>query len=483
MDEAGRQPLSPATLGRLPGGIGRPSYDRASLPVRVAHLGVGAFHRCHQAEYLEDLIEAGNWRGAEVGLNFAPPGLGGMLGPQGGLYSRTLAGGDRVATRVLGAITRWADGAGGSAWLAQPGVTVVTLTVTEKGYCHVPATGMLDMGHPGIVADLAGAAGTVPGFLVAGLAARAAAGAAPLALVSCDNIAGNGHVLRAVVRGMAEAMAPGLLSWIDDNVSFPSTMVDRIVPATTDADLVAVAARLGLSDAAPVRGEPFRQWVIADDFRSDRPPWEAAGAEIVADVGAHEMIKMRVLNAAQTMLALLGALRGHEFTCQAVADDGLAAFVTATLRDETMPHLPAAQGMAHGPYLAQAMARIANRAIQHRCHQIATDTSQKIRQRILDPLRARRAAGLAAPGLETGLAAWLAYLRAGRWEVPDPVAAQVAAVAREAQGVLAPFVAGVLGIRAIFGDDLGQDDALAGRLTRKVAKLLERRDKGGPAPS
>ena len=471
MDGAAGHLLSPATLGGLPQGIARPSCDRDALPVRVAHLGVGAFHRAHQAEYLEELIEGGHWRGAEVGLNLAPPVLGDTLGPQGGLYSRTVAEADRTETRVLGAITQWADGAAGSAWLSDPGVSVMTLTVTEKGYCHVPATGVLDMGHPGVLADLGGsAAQTVPGFLVAALAARAAAGA--LALVSCDNIAGNG----AVVREMAEMTAPHLLPWIDDHVSFPGTMVDRIVPATIPGDLAAVTARLGLTDAAPVRGEAFRQWVIADDFRSDRPPWAAAGAEIVADVAAHEMVKMRVLNAAQTMLALLGALRGHEHTHQAVADAGLAAFVTATLRDETLPHLPVAAGMPHAPYLATVMARIANRAIQHRCQQIATDTSQKIRLRILDPLRTRRALGLAAPGLETGLAAWLAYLRAGRWEVFDPVAAEVAVIAQAPPG---PFVAGVLGIGAIFGDDLGRDEGRVARLTAKVARLL---DTGGPLP-
>ncbi len=478
MSRAGGPLLSLLTLPRLHPGIARPSYDRDALQVRVAHLGVGAFHRAHQAEYLDDLIEAGHWRGAEVGLNLAPPVLGETLGPQGGLYSRTVAEGDRTETRVLGAITRWADGAAGLHWLADPGVSVVTLTVTEKGYCHVPATGRLDAGHPGILADLAkGGALTVPGFLLTALAARAKAGAGPLALVSCDNIAGNGAVLRAVVRGMAEVSAPRLLPWIDDNVSFPGTMVDRIVPATTEADLVAVAARLGLHDAAPVRGEAFRQWVIEDDFRGERPPWEAAGAEIVPDVAAHETVKMRVLNAAQTMLALLGALRGYAHTHEAVADAGLAAFVTATLRTETLPHLPQAAGMPHAPYLATVMARIANRAIQHRCHQIATDTSQKIRQRILDPLRARRANGLAAPGLETGLAAWLAYLRAGRWEVSDPVAADVAGMAGRPLG---PFVAGVLGMAAIFGDDLGRDQALAGRLTVKVGRLLE---KGCPLPS
>ncbi|MGQ0566334.1 MAG: mannitol dehydrogenase family protein [Gemmobacter sp.] len=483
MDAAVLPVLTPATLARLPAAVARPGYDRAALPVRVAHVGVGAFHRAHQAEYLDDLIAGGHWRGAEVGLNLRQPVLGETLGPQGGLYSRTLAEGDRTGVRVLGAITAWADGAGGAAWLADPAVTVVTLTVTEKGYCHIPATGALDEGHPGVLADLAGGEPvTVPGFLLRGLAARRAAGAGPLALVSCDNIAGNGQVLRAVVRGMAGAMRPDLMGWIDDHVTFPSTMVDRIVPATTPDDVVTAAARLGLRDACPVRCEAFRQWVIEDDFRSDRPPWEAAGAEIVADMAAHEAVKMRVLNAAQTMLALLGALRGHAFTHEAVADAGLRAFIEATLRDETLPHLPQAAGMAPVPYLAQAMVRIGNRAIHHRCHQIATDTSQKIRQRILDPLRARRAAGLAAPGLETGLAAWLAYLRAGRWDVADPVAAEVEGVMRRAGGGMGPFVAGVMGLRAIFGDDLGRDSALVGRVAGKVALLLAQGEGGGPVP-
>ncbi len=353
--------------------------------------------------------------------------------------------------RVLGAVAV-VDDRNAVAWLARQEVSSVTLTVTEKGCCHTPATGRLDAAHPGVMADLAGRLWqpqTVPGVLLAAPAARWAARA--VNLVRCGKIAGNGTLLRAVVIGLASGVMRGMVAWIEDHVSFPRTMVDRIVPATTGAEMAAVAVRLGMADAAPVRGEAFRQWVIEDDFRSARPPWEAVGAEIVGDVAAHEMVRMHVLNGAQPMLALLGALRGHAFTHEAVADAGLAAFVTAVLREETLPHLPQAAGMVHEPYLAQAMGRTANRAINHRCHQIATDMSQKLRQRVLDPMRARRAVGLAAAGLETALA----NLRAGRWEVSDPVAAEVAGIVRRAQGDPGAFVAGVL--------------------TAKVALLLETR--------
>lgn len=469
--------LSPATLDRLPPDVARPAYGRAALPVRMAHLGVGAFHRCHQADFLEDLAQGPDGVGV-VGINLQPPDLGATLAPQQGLYARTLRDGDHAETRVIGTLVRTADAGRdtGAAirWLADPRIAAVTLTVTEKGYCHVPATGRLDEGHPGILADLValqgagGALRSMPGLVVAGLAARRAAGGGPVTLLSCDNIAGNGRVLRGVVRRMAGGV-PGLVGWIDDHVGFPSSMVDRIVPATTDADRDWVALRLGVLDAAPVMGEPFRQWVVEDDLRAGMPALASVGVGVVADVTAHEHVKMRVLNAAQTMLALTGALRGHRHTHDAVADAGLAGFVRDTLARETLPHLPVVAGMEGRPYLARAMDRIANRAICHTCHQIATDTSQKIRQRVLDPLRELRGRGLAAPGLETALAAWVAYLAAGlagRWGVSDPVAGRLPRMSD-----VAGFTAGVLGLADVFGD-LARDAALAGRLVPVVQALL-----------
>jgi fructuronate reductase len=292
--------------------------------------------------------------------------------------------------------------------------------------------------------------------------------------VSCDNVAGNGRVLEAVVRGMAEAAAPDLLPWIDDHVAFPTTVVDRIVPATSAEDLLWIEERIGLRDEAAVFGEPFRQWVIEDSFRADRPAWEEAGANIVRDATPHVAIKMRVLNGAQTMLSLLGALVGHEFSWQAAADPVLRGFVRRALAEETLPHLPPAPDLAGQAYLDTSLQRIANPAIRHRCHQIATDTSQKIRPRLLDPIRARRAAGLPAVGLEAGVAAWLAYVAASqagsgaRWTVDDPVMSRLLPLPDDINGLATKL----LGQEDVFGTDLARDEGFRARVTTCARALL-----------
>lgn len=483
--------LSEATLGGIGGGVRVPTYDRSTLPITVAHLGVGAFHRCHQAEYLDDLNERGAGHDGIVGINLFPPVLRESLGMQDGLYSRTLVEGTDRATRVIGAIRGVIDAGeepdAAVAALARNGIATVTLTITEKGYCHTPATGELDETHAGILADLAGGTPprSMPGLIVAALDARRDAGAGPVNLISCDNIPANGEILRRVVRRMAEMRQPDLVGWIDDNVAFPSTMVDRIVPATSAEDLAAVARVLGCEDHAAVIGEPFRQWVIEDRFRARRPRWEAAGVEIVADVRSREFIKMRVLNAAQTMFALYGALAGLEHTSDCVADAAILGEVEGTLRSEALPYLPRADGMEHAPYLAQSLHRIANRAIRHRCHQIATDTSQKIRQRILDPMRAASAAGQPTPGLTRAVAAWLAYLLVGtpqfgsRWQVSDPIAGRVAAIAAAHGGNLNASAHAILGIRDVFGNDLSQDDSWHRRVAFEVEPFVSRVTKAG----
>lgn len=363
-----RPRLSDATLPGLPGAIGRPGYDRAGLPMSVAHLGVGAFHRCHQAEYLDDLAAMGQGA-ALTGISLAPPTIAPVLTPQDGLYSRTLVQGDASETRVIGVVRRVIDHAAqpGSARavLADPRITTVTMTLTEKGYCHRPATGDIDPGHPGLQADLADGLRhpvTAPGLIVSALAARRATGAGAINLMSCDNIADNGGVLRRVVLALAAEAVPDLGGWIADHVAFPATMVDRIVPATRDADRDRVAALMGVEDQGAVIGEPFRQWVIEDRFAAPRPVWEAAGAEIVADVSAHEQLKMRVLNAAQTMLSLLGALAGHDGSADAIRDPGLARFVRDVLVRETLPGLPPVPGVQAAAYLVTSLDRIANRA-------------------------------------------------------------------------------------------------------------------------
>jgi fructuronate reductase len=476
--------LSARTLAHIKGNLRVPQYRRDELKTGVVHLGVGAFHRCHQAEYLDDVAEAGLGVGL-AGINLAPPDIASVLAAQDGLYTRTLAEGEAREVRVIGVFTELLDNSTQPercrALIADPAVTTVTMTVTEKGYCHVPATGLLDAGNAAVLRDLTGfpgAPGSVPGFLVAGLAQRRRRGAGPINLISCDNIAGNGQVLRNVVTGLAALSDPDLAGWIEANVAFPSTMVDRIVPASTADDIRRLELALGLSDKGAVLGEPFRQWVIEDSFLAARPAWELAGAEIVRDVAPYEQVKMRVLNATQTILALLGAAKGHEFTAEAVRDTHLAAFTMQVLTRETLPNLPIVAGMAAGAYLAQSIERVRNVALRHRCHQIATDTSQKIRQRLLDPLRLCRARGQPAAGLETAIAAWVAYLAAAqpafgaRWVASDPVADAARAIAATSGRDLGAFARGILGLAPIFGRDLSQDGAFAARVSARVTDLM-----------
>jgi fructuronate reductase len=423
-----------------------------------------------------------------VGINLHPPRIAQAMTTQDGLYTRTLRQDTRSQTRLLGchrALVEVADAASAKAAiaaLAAPSIQVVTMTVTEKGYCLTPASGELDRANADLAADLAGGdpPRTVLGLLTLGLERRRDVGAGPVTLVSCDNIPANSKRLRAALLGFAAERNPSLISWIEKQVSFPCAMVDRIVPASSPEDLDALASDIGLRDEAAVFGEPFRQWVIEDRFAADRPPWDLAGAQFVADAQPYEHIKMRILNAAQSTLSHWGALLGFDFSWQAAADPMLSALVERMLDRETRPTLPPVAGMEIGPYIASALARIANTAIDHRCHQIATDGSQKIVQRLLAPLLARRAQGQAAPLLERAVAGWIAYVSAGakrhgaRWTPSDPFAFEIMARA-EATGDYAVLSRSVLALDAIFGDDLAAED-LASRIGEHLAGLL------GPDP-
>jgi fructuronate reductase len=477
--------LCAATLDRVNPAVRRPGYDRRGIGVGLAHLGVGAFHRCHQGEFTDDALEArgGDW--AVVGVNLRAPRLAGTLGDQDGLYARRLRDGEGIDdVRIIGCLREIIDAEDESsaaiAALADPRIKVVTLTITEKGYCHVPATGALDEAHPDIVHDRAHpeTPRSAPGVLLAALERRWRAGAAGVTLLSCDNIPANGAVLRGVVRALAQARPPALSRWIATSVSFPSSMVDRIAPATTEADIEAIAARLGVDDRACVVGEPFRQWAIEDDFVAGRPAWDAAGAQLVGDVTPYERIKMRVLNGAQTALCTLGALAGLDFTFEDVRHPVLERFVRAMLEEETAPTLPAAPGMEAGPYIDLSLRRLRNSSIRHRNHQIATDGSQKIVQRLLNPLRERLAAGAPFERLACATAGFIAYGAAAaprhgaRWTPSDPFAATLLEIAETSAGDMNALARRALAIEAIFGADLAGAPAVVAAIARHCAGLL-----------
>ncbi len=309
--------------------------------------------------------------------------------------------GERADTRIVGSILRSIDvldvAAAHAATdvLASPSLHVVTMTVTEKGYGLIPATGTLDMDSPQLRADLRGDSPprTLLGLLALAMERRRTADAPPLTMVSCDNVPSNGALLRSALAAFAAARSAPLARWIEERVAFPCSMVDRIVPAATREDIDRIALKIGLIDEAAVVGEPFRQWVIEDRFAGNRPLWELAGAQLVHDAKPYETIKMRVLNAAQSTLSHLGAIVGHEFSFEAAHDPTLLSLTRRMLETETASTLPAVEGMGVGDYIKSSLERIANSAIRHRCHQIGTDGSQKIVQRLVNPLRERLVAG------------------------------------------------------------------------------------------
>ena len=479
--------LGSATLGDVKAAVRRPSYDRSRIGIGMAHLGVGAFHRCHQAEYTDDLIEArgGDW--GVVGVNLRPPSLADSLGGQDGLYARRLRGDSGIdECRVIGCLSGIIDAQDNSApaiaALADPRIKVVTLTITEKGYCHIPATGDLDEKHPDIIHDLQrpDSPRSAPGIIAAALERRRLEGARGLTLLSCDNIPSNGAVLGGVVRALARARArsPALGEWIADHVAFPSCMVDRIVPATTEADIEAVSGVLGLSDRACVIGEPFRQWTIEDRFIAERPLWDVAGAEFVSDVAPHEITKMRVLNGAQTTFCYLGALAGLDTTYEDARHPVLERFVRRMLEEETAPTLPIAPGMEARAYIDLSLRRLRNSCIRHRNHQIATDGSQKIVQRLLNPMRDRLRASASFDRLACATAGFIAYLAAAsrrfgaRWTPSDPFAATVREIAEETSGDLHALARRTMAISAVFGPDLPHTPDVVAAIARHLAGLL-----------
>ena len=471
--------LSLETLGRLPAGIARPRYDVAAARVGIVHLGVGAFHRAHQAVYLDDRLAAGETDWAICGASLRSAETSRALDPQDGLYALALRSEAGEEVRVIGALRRCLgpDAALLDA-MSDPGVRIVTLTVTEKGYCHDPATRQLDEAHPDIRHDLAKphAPQSAPGVLVEALARRRAAGTAPFTIVSCDNLPSNGETARAVIARLAALRDADLGRWVEGEVAFPSTMVDRIVPATTDEDRARLAARLGVADAWPVVSEPFSQWVIEDRFPAGRPRFEDSGATLVGDVAPYELAKLRLLNGAHSTLAYLGYLSGYDTVAEAMADDNLARLVSGLMIEEAAPTLEAAFGDP-APYIARLLARFRNPALRHRTWQIAMDGSQKLPQRLLATARARLAAGQPIARLALGVAAWMRYVAGvdeqGRAiDVRDPLAARLRAIAEREGWEAARLAPALAAVAEVFGADLSRDPRFLAPVTTALAALI-----------
>ena len=469
----------------------QPAYAPHGVRTGIVHLGLGNFHRAHQAVYTDDIL-ARDPRWGICGVSLKSRGVVDALRAQDQLYSVVTksdegAGRDGTAARIIGSVREALCGADEMAQVvARIGAAdthIVTLTITEKGYCHDPASGKLSFAHADIAHDLhhADAPRSALGAIFGGLCARKAFApkvSGHLTILSCDNLPHNGATLAGLMHEFTAAADPSMSAWIEDHVSFPSSMVDRIVPATTDADIASTAALIGAHDAAPVMTEPFSQWVIEDRFAGPRPAWEEAGAQLVKDVAPFELMKLRLLNAAHSAMAYLGYLAGHEFIYQA-SNDPLFARMVERLWDEAAPTLPPLAGFDIIAYRRELMARFRNSALPHRTWQIAMDGSQKLPQRILNTVRERLAAGQSIETLALLVAGWMRYVSgvddAGKAiDVRDPLSAEFARIAATTRGSPAAACDRLLALKAIFGDDLPQHQPFTAQIQDHLASLRHR---------
>lgn len=472
--------LGSGTMGDLPSPVARPGYDRNRVRTGVVHLGIGAFHRAHQAVVFDDALNAGDLRWGVLGASLRSPDVRNQLAPQDGLYTLVVEDGAARSMRVIGAVQNVMvapeDPAALVEAMASPDVHIVTLTVTEKGYYLDPASGTLKLEDPAVAADLAdlSAPVTAPGFVTAALGLRRSRGLPAFTVISCDNLPHNGARIRSAVLEMAGRIDPELSDWIATEGAFPQTMIDRIVPATTPGDIAALTADLGVADHGMVKTEPFTQWIIEDRFAGERPDFARFGVQLTEAVGPWEDAKLRLLNGAHSALAYLGALAGFDHVHEAVAVPALRAFVDR-LWDEAQTTLDPPPGLDIAAYRSELMARFSNAALRHRTRQIAMDGSQKLPQRLLATAQARLAAGHPIPALALAIAAWMRW-QEGRTEageivaVEDPLAAETArrlSMAADDAG----RVAALLDLEAVFPRQLSSDPTFRQTVTQAFLDL------------
>ena len=457
-------------------------YDRSTVTPGMVHLGVGAFHRAHVAAYIDSILSLDPSWGI-IGASLRRPDTRLALMEQDFLYTLVVRSAKGTESRVIGSLLDVLDANTQRDELlkamADPRIRIVSLTVTEKGYCHDPATGKLDPSHPDIIHDLAHPEAPVsaPGLIVRALELRKGSGIPPFTVLSCDNVPANGQTTARIVTGLAAQRSMELGTHIRDNVSFPSTMIDRIVPATTEEDRRQVESGTGLQDAWPVVTEPFTQWVVEDRFTMGRPALEKAGVEFVGDVAPFELMKLRMLNGSHSTLAYLGHLAGCTYVSEAISDPGFRALIHGLMTEEVMATLPM-EKPALATYRDALLERFSNPALKHRTWQIAMDGSQKLPQRLLGTIRDRLKKGLPVNRAALGVAAWMRYVTGidenGRpIDVRDPLAERLRAIGDTAQRNPARLVEGMLLVREVFGEDLPQSAPFRRCLVQHLTSLYE----------
>ena len=408
-----------------------PSYDRQRLRPSIVHIGVGGFHRSHQAAYINDLCENGNtdWGICGAGLLPHDRRLRDALAPQDYLYTIVERDAGYTRAQVIGSITDYRFAPDESQPLidtmAQPDTRIVSLTITEGGYCRDPVSGEFDADHPDIVHDLAhpdqprGAFG----YLLAALAQRHQKGLTPFTVLSCDNLQHNGAIARATLLAFAQLRDPALGEWLDQKGAFPNSMVDRITPATSDDDRHQLKQQFDIDDAWPVITEPFRQWVVEDNFSAGRPPWEQVGVLVTDDVQPYEMMKIRLLNASHSAMAYLGALAGFRFVHEVMADGEFRRFLRALMDQEVTPLLPKVDGVNLDQYKDTLIERFANPTINDQIVRLCGEGSAKLPKFLLPSIGEQLARNGSVHHLSLAVAGWCHYLATTeRDKIQDPMA-------------------------------------------------------------
>lgn len=438
------------------------------------HLGLGAFARAHTAVLTENAMRSsGDFDWGIIGVTQRSDTVARQLAPQDGLFTIAERGSGAAPLRVVSSIVEALSGRDNPGTvkdrIAAPSTSVVTLTVTEKGYRIDPRTGKLNTADEQVRADLAGQAPqTSIGQISRGIQHRARTDAGPLTVVSCDNLPGNGELTRSLVHAFAAALpakeSDPLLSWLAANVSFPSTMVDRMVPATTAGDLDAVERELGLRDEAAVVAEPFMQWVIEDNFASRRPRWEDAGALFSTDVAAWEAAKLRLLNASHSMLAYLGLATGKTTISDAVGEDAFRTACSRMMAEDALPTVTLPAGLDGAVYCSQVLSRFANPALGHTTAKVGSDGSQKIGLRLLTTVRGSLEAGREPRWAALAVAAWMHRVASTpAAELNDPLAQELHDVLPSTR-TAATVVPALLGRRSVFDGGLAAHQGFAGLL-------------------
>lgn len=479
--------LNQKLLTELPKDIILPAYDRAALKPGIVHLGIGAFHRAHQAFYTEAVLNkfGGDW--GIIGCSLRSASVRDQLVPQDGLYTLVERSGEGEKLQIIGAVLDTLVGpenpAALVAQMAADNIKIVSLTVTEKGYCHDPASGNLNQAHPDIIHDLENLDKPVSaiGFLVAALKQRCDNQQKAFTALSCDNLPNNGEVLEKVVLQFAQKISPALADWIKANATFPCTMIDRIVPATTDADRQEIEARLGvngesLRDEGMVVCEPFSQWVVEDKFANGRPAWEKVGALLVNDVHVFEKIKLRLLNGAHSTMAYTGYLSGFQYISEVMEQPAFVNLIKTYMAREAGETIVAPAGFDIEAYKQQLRERFSNKALKHRTWQIAMDGSQKLPQRLLETLREQLAGNGHIDIICLGVAAWIRYVsgvdeQGAAIEVSDPLVKELRAACDANQGNPAAMVKAVVGIQKVFGTDLINEAAFIQSTTQWLERF------------